>query len=81
MIVVFMISAKNVKTIEPKRAGKKPSTSNPGERYPANINNKEFITNVKIPRVKMFIGRVMNTIKGLTKILISAIITVTSIAL
>ena len=78
---MFITNAKNASTIEPKNADKNPLTSNPGERYPASIKRNEFITNVKIPRVKIFIGRVIKTINGLTKILISAIITVTSIAL
>ena len=72
---------KNDRTIEPKNALKNPATLNPGAKYPASINNKAFITNPKSPSVIIFIGKVINTIKGLIKMFIKAIITVTSIAL
>ncbi len=78
---MFIINPKNARTTEPKNADKNPWISNPGERYPASIKRKAFMTSVKIPRVKMFIGRVIKTIKGRIKMLINAIITVTSIAL
>ena len=67
-------------TTEPSNALKKPSTSIPGVIQPANINSSAFITKLNIPIVKIFIGRVIICITGLTNALINAMITHASIA-
>ena len=59
----------------PKNALKKFSTSNPGAINPANINSKAFITKVKSPNVRIFIGRVIKISIGLMNTLIKAITT------
>lgn len=67
--------------IEPKSALKNPLTSKPGAIKPANINKRAFIIKLKKPNVRMLIGSVINSKKGLMKVLIKAMIMHTNIAL
>ena len=67
--------------VEPNKAFKKPSTSKPGVIQPANINKRAFKTRLNIPRVITLIGKVITCKSGLIKVLISARIMQTNIAL
>ncbi len=69
------------KTIDPKKALQKPSTSSPGVIQPASISSKAFKTRLKIPIVKKFIGSVTSFNTGFIKVFIKAIITQANIAL
>ena len=73
--------ANNDNKIEPNKAFKNPSTSNPGAIHPASNNKNAFKTKLNIPRVKIFIGNVIACKKGLIKVLISEMIIHTNIAL
>ncbi len=72
---MFIPIESTAKIIEPSKALRKPSTSNPGVTTPANHNNNALITNVKSPSVRMLIGREINCNNGLIKVLIKARIT------
>ena len=52
---------------EPNTADQNPATPKPGITPEAIINKTAFITKVKRPRVKMFIGRVMINKNGRKK--------------
>jgi len=64
-----MIKLKIENSTEPKIAGKKPPTVNPGARNAARPNKAAFIIKVNNPSVRMFIGNVRNIISGLINIL------------
>lgn len=68
------------KIIEPNKALKKPSTSNPGVIAPASINNNAFITRENKPNVKKVTGTDINFTKGFINVLIKAITIQASIA-
>ena len=61
--------------IDPKSAGKKPPTENPGTKSAVSPKSTAFIISIKSPRVKMFIGRVINIIIGLIKVFTRVIAT------
>ena len=67
--------------IEPIKALINPSTSNPGAIKPASMSSNALITNAKSPNVKNVIGKDIISRKGFIKVLISAIIIQTNIAL
>ena len=56
--------------IAPRNADKKPSTSNPGIKYPTSINKRALTTREKIPKVNALIGNVMNVTAGFKEVLI-----------
>ncbi len=49
-----------------------PSTLNPGTMAATNITIKAFMTKLKSPRVKIFIGSVKSKTNGLMKVLTTA---------
>ena len=72
---------KSESSTDPIRALRKPSTTNPGVKKPANINSKALITNENNPSVKKLTGNEINSTNGLIKTFINEIIMQTSIAL
>ncbi len=54
------------------RAQSIPSTINPGTIVATNITIKAFMTKLKSPKVRMFMGRVKSNTKGFMKVLTTA---------
>ena len=73
--------ANNDNRIDPSKALRNPSTSNPGAIQPANIKSKALITSANSPKVSTVIGNEITCNAGFIKVLIRASITQTNIAL
>ena len=68
MLFIAVESTESI--IDPNNALQKPSTSNPGDKYPASQSKNALMIRVKSPRVIIFNGSVINSNIGLINTLI-----------